>query len=639
MLSIIDYFEDKTSQFGNNPLIWEKRENIYESTSYNESLELIKTYAAGLMGIGFEKGDRVSLLSEGRRDWLIAELSILYAAGINVPLSTKLEESNDLVFRINHSDSKIIIVSAYQLPKIRNIINLLPGVEKVIILDEIEDLQTKEILWSDLYKSGVEFRKTDEDKLKNRRNEITPNDVANISYTSGTTADPKGIMLSHRNYTANVEQAFSFIDIPSHYRTLVVLPWDHAFAHTAALYAFMYRGASVAAVKSGRTPNETLKNFVNNMQEIQPHVLMSVPALAKNFRKNIEKGVRDKGKIAWLLFSLAIKHAFWYNGTGDNKGKGIKKLTKPIGNLFDKILFRKIRLKFGGNLKFFIGGGALLDIELQKFFYAIGIPMYQGYGLSEAAPIISANTPDFHKMGSSGKVVHNLELKICDENGREVNTGESGEIVVKGENVMLGYWKNKTATAETIKDEWLYTGDLGYVDNENYLYVKGRFKSLLISHDGEKYSPEGIEEAIIDHCPLIDQFMLYNNQSPYTIGLAVPNSDSISNLLKNHEFQSDEEKSAFILRAIQEEINQFKQGGKLDDMFPQRWLPTTVGVCPEPFTEVNKMLNSTMKMVRRVVETKLNKEINHLYTPEGKDMFSTRNRQNIMLYLTKPVSS
>ncbi|TCO08755.1 AMP-dependent synthetase/ligase [Natronoflexus pectinivorans] len=639
MLSIIDYFEDKASQFGNNPLIWEKRENIYESTSYNESLELIKTYAAGLMGIGFEKGDRVSLLSEGRRDWLIAELSILYAAGINVPLSTKLEESNDLVFRINHSDSKIIIVSAYQLPKIRNIINLLPAVEKVIILDEIENLQTKEILWSDLCKSGIEFRKTDENKLKNRRNEITPNDVANISYTSGTTADPKGIMLSHRNYTANVEQAFSFIDIPSHYRTLVVLPWDHAFAHTAALYAFMYRGASVAAVKSGRTPNETLKNFVNNMQEIQPHVLMSVPALAKNFRKNIEKGVRDKGKIAWLLFSLAIKHAFWYNGTGDNKGKGIKKLTKPIGNLFDKILFKKIRLKFGGNLKFFIGGGALLDIELQKFFYAIGIPMYQGYGLSEAAPIISANTPDFHKMGSSGKVVHNLELKICDENGREVNTGESGEIVVKGENVMLGYWKNKTATAETIKDEWLYTGDLGYVDNENYLYVKGRFKSLLISHDGEKYSPEGIEEAIIDHCPLIDQFMLYNNQSPYTIGLAVPNADNISNLLKNHEFQSDEERSAFILRAIQEEINQFKQGGKLDDMFPQRWLPTAVGVCPEPFTEANKMLNSTMKMVRRVVETKLNKEISHLYTPDGKDLFNARNRQNIMLYLIKPVSS
>jgi long-chain acyl-CoA synthetase len=632
MISIIDYFEDKAKKYPNNALIWEKLDGIYHPTSYHACLDLVRTYAAGLLSMGLKKGDRVSLLSEGRRDWLIAELAILYAGAINVPLSTKLEEANDLVFRINHSDSKLVIVSAYHVEKIRKILGKIPKLEKVIVFGSVDDIHSEEFLWQDIYKKGEELLKISPATLQERRSTIKPEDVANISYTSGTTADPKGIMLSHRNYTANVEQAFSFIDIPAHFRTLVVLPWDHAFAHTAALYAFMYRGASIAAVQAGKTANETLKNFANNILEVQPHVLMSVPALAKNFKKNIEKGVKAKGTIAWLLFKAAMAHAYWYNGTGNNKGQGLKKITQPLGRLFDKILFSNVRKGLGGNLKFFIGGGALLDIELQKFFYALGVPMYQGYGLSEAAPIISANTPAYHKMGSSGKVVQNLAIRICGEEGQDLPVGTSGEIVVKGENVMLGYWKNESATAETVKDGWLFTGDLGYLDQENYLYVLGRFKSLLISHDGEKYSPEGIEEAIIDHCSLIDQIILYNNQSPYTVALAVPAADKIKSLLKHHPQGNKEENAQFILNQIQQELAQFKKGGKLQDMFPQRWLPVSLALVPEPFTEGNKMLNSTMKIVRRVIEETYYNNIEFLFTPAGKDFMNEANRLNISKY-------
>jgi long-chain acyl-CoA synthetase len=443
-------------------------------------------------------------------------------------------------------------------------------------------------------------------------------------------------MLSHRNYTANVEQAFSFIDIPAHFRTLVVLPWDHAFAHTAALYAFMYKGASIASVESGRNQIETLKNFSNNILEIQPHVLMSVPAMAKNFRKNIEKGIAAKGKIASTLFKLAISYAFWYNGKGNDRGKAYKKLTLPLYKLFDNILFKAIRVRFGGNLQFFIGGGALLDIDLQKFFYALGTPMYQGYGLSEAAPIISANTPHHHKLGSSGPIVQNLELKICDDNGNELPAGTSGEIVVKGENVMLGYWKNEEATKETIKDSWLYTGDLGYIDQEGYLYVLGRFKSLLIGSDGEKYSPEGIEEAVIDHCPLIDQFVLHNNQNPYTVGLIVPNTERINQFVQMlDQSLSFEEKQNQVLREIKEQMAQFRKGGKLENMFPLRWLPSANIILPEPFTEANKLLNSTMKVVRRKVEEHFEEEINYLFTANGKEFVSPKNRKNLENYLTK----
>lgn len=631
MKSIIDYFEERVLHYGSNPLVWEKTNGNYQSYSYGDIYELVKVHAAGLIKLGINKGDKMALLSEGRKDWLVAELAILFTGAVNVPLSTKLEADNDLVFRIHHSESRFVIVSRYQLPKIRKVLKDLPLVEKVIVLDIIDEYQEKEISWLEVFSQGDKRLSENPSSLVERRSMVKPDDVANISYTSGTTADPKGIMLSHRNYTANVEQAFSFIDIPAHYKTLVVLPWDHAFAHTAALYAFMYKGASIAAVQTGSNPTETLKNFANNMLEIQPHVLMSVPALAKNFKKNIEKGVQSKGKIAWLLFRLAMAHAYWYNGTGNNRANGLKIFTKPLGILFDKILFKTIRSKFGGHLQFFIGGGALLDIELQKFFYALGIPMYQGYGLSEAAPIISANTPVYHKMGSSGKIVQNLELRICDENGHDLPAGQSGEIVVRGENVMLGYWRNESATKETIKNGWLFTGDLGYVDNENYLYVLGRFKSLLIGHDGEKYSPEGIEEAIIDHCQLIDQFMLHNNQSAYTVGLAVPNTEKVKQLIKSHPHETNV--SALVLNAIKDEIAQFKKGGKYEAMFPQRWLPTSIAILPEPFTEANRMLNSTMKMVRRAVESTYQEDINYLYTPEGKDIINERNIKNIEKYI------
>lgn len=629
MSSIVEYFKYRVRKYPNNPLIWEKEVDSYIPTSYKEVESLVEHYAAGLLTLGVEKGDRISLLSEGRKDWLLAELSILYVGAINVPLSVKLEEDNDLVFRINHSDSKIVIVSGIQIEKIRKIKNQLPALEKVIVLDDIDNLQEKEVLWSSVKNEGIKLLEQDVNVVKKVSSSVLSSDIANISYTSGTTADPKGIMLSHRNYTANVEQAFSYIDIPESYITLVVLPWDHAFAHTAALYAFMYRGASIASVKAGKTANETLRNFPVNMQEIKPHVLMSVPALAKNFRKNIEKGVQSKGKFAWFLFKMAISHAFWYNGTGDNKGKGLKILTYPIKKLFDNILFKNVRKAFGGNLQFFIGGGALLDIELQKFFYAIGIPMYQGYGLSEAAPIISANTPAYHKMGSSGKVVNDLQIKIVDNEGNDVETDVAGEIVVKGENVMLGYWKNPDATKDTIKDGWLFTGDLGYLDKEHYLYVLGRFKSLLIASDGEKYSPEGIEEAIVDNCTLIEQCMLYNNQSPYTTSVIVPDIEEIRKLINKKEFASDEEKIKFVLEEIQEQINQFKKGGKLESLFPQRWLPSSVIIAQEPFTELNKMLNSTMKMVRRVIEEFYKLEIEQSFSAENRNIDNEKNKEII----------
>jgi len=619
-------FENSVAKFPDNVLMWDKITSDYQPTTYKQMQPLIHQFACGLISLGFNKGDRAALIAEGRKEWVISELGILFSGGINVPISVKIDTLSDLKFRLAHSESKVAIVSKGQLQKIRAIKNDLPDLEKTIILDSVENPQPDELLLNDLLQRGDNFLQSNKKTFHDLWQSINDNDYANICYTSGTTADPKGIILTHRNYTANVEQSSALLPIPQYYTSLLILPWDHAFAHTAGIYTLMANGASMAAVQTGATGVETLKNIPVNIREIKPHFLLSVPTLAKNFRKNIEAGIREKGEKVEKLFNFAINTAYDYNKDGWNKGKGLSKIKKPLLFLFDKIIFAKIRENFGGRLRFFIGGGALLDIELQRFFYALGIPMFQGYGLTEAAPVISANVPAIHKLGSSGKIVKDLLVKICDENGKELPIGQKGEIVVKGENVMAGYWKNEKATQETIKDGWLYTGDMGYVDKDHFLYVLGRFKSLLIAGDGEKYSPEGIEETITDGSPYIEQMMLYNNQSPYTVALIYPNKEAVIRKVKNLGLDiksADGQKAA--LQLIQDTINDYKKGGKYEGLFPERWLPAAVAILGEGFTEQNKFLNSTLKMVRGKITDYYSNRIEFLFTAEAKSILNHQN--------------
>ena len=620
MKTIIELFETTVANYPDNVYLWEKKEGKYQGTTYKETRKIVLKLAAGLVSLGLKKGDRLGLISDGRNDWIISELGMIYAGGVNVPLSIRLHET-ELIFRLKHSGSKYIFVSGPHAGKIEEIRDDLPNLEKVVYIDGKENPGKNDVTYFDLMKKGEEYLKTHEKEVNSIWQSIQPNDLANISYTSGTTADPKGIMLSHLNYAANVVQSNTLMELQSDWRTLAILPWDHAFAHTACLYAFMFKGASIASVEQGRTPLETLKNIPKNIKEIKPTLLMSVPAFSKKFRQNIEGQIRKKGETLYKVFQFALKVAYIYNGLGYNRGKGWKFILKPLLWIFDKILFKKVREGFGGELKFFVGGGALLDIELQRFFYAIGIPVCQGYGLTEAAPVISSNALHAIKFGSSGKLVKYLDLKILNEDGNEMPLGEKGEIVVKGDNVMLGYWNNPTATAESIKNGWLHTGDMGYMDEDDFLYVLGRFKSLLIGNDGEKYSPEGIEEAIVEQSPFIQQLMLYNNQNPYTSAMVVPDIEAVNRELKKRDIEPGSgEGNRESLKILQGEINQYKKGGEYENMFTERWLPAAFVVLPETFNQENGLVNATMKMVRGKICEYFNIELDFLYTTEARNI-------------------
>ena len=629
--TIIDLFENSVKLYPNNTFLLEKTGKEFEPTTYAQVKEKVYALGAGLQALGVKKGDTMALLSEGRNMWVIGELSMFYAGAINVPLSIKLEESNDLLFRLEHAMVKYIMVSKQQLGKIRLIIDKLPLVEKVIVLDQIDTYQEKEIFVGEVSKMGEEFLKSHTmEEFLSVPQSIQNDDYATITYTSGTTADPKGVILTHRNYTSNVEQSLTLIDIDQTWRTLIILPLDHCFAHVVGFYIMMAQGATAATVQVGRTPMETLKNIPLNIKEVKPHFILSVPSLAKTFKKNIENGIKAKGPKVVKMFNQAVNIAQLYYGNGNAESKGWRIFLKPLVALYDKILFSKVRENFGGELKFFVGGGALLDKDLQKFYCAIGIPMFQGYGLSEATPVLSSNGPKRHRFGSSGVLVKPLEIKICDSDGNALPVGEKGEIVVKGENVMAGYWRNPEATAQTVKDGWLYTGDLGYMGKDGLLYVLGRFKSLLIASDGEKYSPEGIEEAVVEHSAFIDNIILYNNQSPYTTALIVPNKDKINAFLKEQGLSlKDEEGKKAAIKGIREQLAAFEKGGELETMFPHRWLPSTFAVLPEPFTEQNGMINSTMKVVRGKVEKAYADRLDHTYTPEGKNIYNELNIKSL----------
>jgi len=627
--TIIDLLNQSVEKFSEKTFLWEKTDSAFEPLTFAQTKERTYQLASGLLNLGVEKNDKLAILAEGCNNWIIGELAILHLGAVNVPLSIKLEETSDLLFRLKHSDCKFVIVSGTQLRKIRAIINDLPQIKAVIVFDYPEpQLEGKEISFNKVIADGANSLDKNREKIEKISAAVAPDDLANISYTSGTTADPKGIMLSHRNYTANVEQAMSLMQITNDDSNLIIIPLDHCFGHVAGFYSFMAFGANVATVQRGKTPAEMLKNIPKNIMEFRPTKMMSVPALAKNFKKNIESNIKAKGKFTEKLFNSALKTAYKFNREGFNKSKN--PFTKILLKIYDKILFSKVREAFGGRLDYFIGGGALLDIELQRFFYAIGIPMLQGYGLSEATPIISANSLERHKLGSSGFLVKNLELKICDSDGHELPLGEKGEIVVRGENVMLGYWKNEKATAETIKDGWLYTGDMGYMDKDGFLYVVGRFKSLLIASDGEKYSPEGIEESLCDGSPYIEQVVLYNNQSPYTSALIVPDKERLKNYVKKQGLSLEtKEGKISALKLIQSEIDAYKKGGIHAGEFPERWLPAAVAIISEPFTEQNGLVNSTMKIVRSKVEKRYENRLKALYEQGAKDICNEENLKNI----------
>lgn len=659
MNTVIELLREGAEKFGDKPYLGGKIGTEWKTFSFNEVDRFSSAFAAALLRRGFTQGNNIAIFSEGRPSWVIGEFGVLKAGCVSVPLSTKLLEE-EIVFRLEHSEAKALLVSEnnYQraveslkrinhkpaliiisprCPRLQTLINQYNTGGELLFYDDLlaegEELLEKSAGGADCGGAdcgGTNYR----EKLAEVAKSINSDDTVTISYTSGTTGNPKGIMLNHRNYLHNAENAMEVVHVEEGWKSLIMLPLDHSFTHTVGLYVFLFKGMCMYFTDAQGGSIAALRNLPQNLTEVNPDFLLTVPALSGNFMKKMLQGISEKGGIIRGLAGAGIKAGIARAGNGYNTPPLFTRLKNYVPwAIANALIFPKLRAIFGKNIQFCIGGGALLEIKQQEFFNAIGVPVYQGYGLTENAPIISANSAAKHKFGTSGVIIPNLDLRIMKDRDTECAAGESGEIVTRGGSVMKGYFKNPGATAETVIDGWLWSGDLGYIDNDGFLVVTGREKALLIAPDGEKYSPETIEEAIINSSRLVNQLMAYNEQCKFTSLLVTLNAAELKTLVKSHGLSADSPAGMDrIINLIRDDVLSFTKNPAYAGIPPQ-WRPASFAIIPGAFDENNGLVNSTMKLVRHKVRDYYHSRIEELYSTQSADPLIAGNREALKTIL------
>jgi long-chain acyl-CoA synthetase len=607
--------------------------------SFRQVAEEARRVAGCLLATGLARGDRVTLLAEGRNSWTAAEFGIFLAGGISVPISVKIREKSEISFRMRHSASRFAITSEKYAQKMAELAPELPDLEGIFVMDPVA-AAAKVVPWPDVMKRGQAFADAHPEVLAAIEETAEEGDPVTLTYTSGTIAEPKGILLTHLNYWVNVEQADAMFPLVPPMAMLLILPWDHSFGHTAGLFLFLRKASLIAAVEPAATEIGTIRNIPKNMKEIGPTYLLVVPALVENFRRTIATQARQKGMIGSAMFSATIALGTRVNGDAFRKRRDpLSLLAWPPYLLLRRAVSGKIRRSLGGRLVFMVSGGSACSTEHVRWFTALGIPLYQGYGLSETSPIISSNSnlAGNFKIGSSGRPFPWARVSILAEDGTPLPAGQTGEICVSGECVMRGYWRSEAATREAMDGGLFHTGDLGYVDGDGFLFVVGRIKSLLVGSNGEKYSPEALEQHISDTVPFVSQVVLYNQQNPFTVALVVPAMGPVADFMRARGLTgaTDGELDQ-VLEALRRDLLRYRSDPALKSLFVADWTPKTYALLPEAFSESNGTMNAGMKIVRRAIVSRYRNRIEKLYGEE-EDPLNPANRTVLRSLLERAV--
>jgi len=642
--TVLWMLEEAAERWGDAPYASRKTDTGWVSVSFREARERARELAAWLISTGARKGDAIAVLAEGSPEWILGELGLLMAGCVSVPLSIKLLEE-EIPFRLNHSMATSILTTKNQLKKVLGSFRAVDNKAiRVVYLDNdpdwARDLAREHGISPDRVIGFDEAREAGRASLASvaaaldsRTAAVEEDDTATICYTSGTTGNPKGIMLTHLNYWTNCHDGVKAVPLEPGWRSLIILPVDHSFAHTAGLYTALVCCVNLSFVDSRGGAIGTLRNIPVNLLETRPHFLFTVPSLSGNLMKKIIAGVEEKGGLIEKLFTAGIRAGVARNGNGFNRPSlGTRARAFLTHRIAKTLIFDRIRrMVFGDSIQFCIGGGALLDVKQQEFFAAFGVPIYQGYGLTEAAPIISTNTPKKHKFGTSGVLFQSIECRLLRPDGSPVATGETGEIVIRGGNVMKGYFRNPEASAAALRDGWLYTGDLAYMDADGFLVVVGREKALLIAEDGEKYSPEEIEEAMATSTDVADQIMAWCDHRKYTIALVTLDTAKVERLMKSRAITCAEA----LLPALKEELYRFRKDPRAKKV-QATWIPAVCQIVPEAFSEKNGTVNSTLKMVRHRIAEVHADLIEYSYSPQGSTFENARNLEALRTLFKVP---
>jgi len=593
--TIPELFRYITLDFGSKqtkPVLKYKIDNNYVDYSYKQLYDETESLALGLISLGVKRFDKVAIIGENRPEWVFSDMAILGLGAIDVPLYPILT-SESIEYILNNSDSVGIIVSTqFQLNKILKIKDKCRKLKFIIIMNDAEINDKDVYTFKQVQQKGKIYKNENPNLFEQSLSIANEEDLCTIIYTSGTTGEPKGVMLTHKNIISNVYGAHEIFDFNETDVFLSFLPLCHIFERMAGYYTALSGGCTIAYA-------EGIEKIAQNMVEIKPTIMTAVPRLFERMYSRIKKNVESQPEKKQKIFNWAIEVGKLYaEKKRANEIIPISLLLKH--KLADTLVFKKLRERTGGRIRFIVSGGAALSRELGLFFEAVGLLIIEGYGLTESSPVIAANRVNDYKYGTVGKPLPGVEIKIA----------KDGEILASGPNIMKGYYNNKKETDETIKDGWLHTGDIGVFDAEGFLIITDRKKHLFKTSTGKYIAPTPIENMFLAS-KYIDQFVLIGDRRMFITALIVPDFEALKEYADANRISYKNEKELTDMKQIYELLE--KELAVFQKKLAAYEKVRKFTILDKPFSIETGEITPSLKVKRKVIEERYSDLIEEMY--------------------------
>jgi long-chain acyl-CoA synthetase len=572
-----------------------KRDDSFHSLSYTQFYQRVLMLARGLLKIGIKPGDRVAIFSENRLGWAISDFGIQSVRAVTVPIYAT-NTGDQAAYVINHSGARVVFVSTrMQYEKLLAVRDQIPGIEMVVSYERfLGDLSFPVYTQYQLSEVSYPLKEEEKQQVEDLIDAITPDDLITIIYTSGTTGKPKGVMLTQENVLFDAIAGSKKLAPSDRIETfLSFLPLSHVLERTGGYYAALIHGHTIAFA-------ENVQKVMENMVEIKPTVMVSVPRLFEKIYSRVHENVRLMSPLMRALFNKAVEVGRRYV----NLKYVQKKPTGLVGlqyRFFDRLIFSRVRARFGGRLQYFICGGAPLDKTINEFMWIIGLPVYAGYGLTETSPAVCLTSYDEVRFDSVGKAFEETELKLA----------EDGELMIRGPQVMKGYYKDQKATDETFENGWLMTGDIAKIDEEGFVYIVDRKKEIIITSGGKNIAPQPLENELrLDK--FISQAMVFGDRKPYLVAVLTPNVERLLDLGRDEKLNYIDMEDLVHNKRIQEIYSE--RLAELNKMLPPYETIKRFVLLPRDFSVEGGELTPTLKLKRRRIYDMYQDKIEELYT-------------------------
>lgn len=487
-------------------------ESGWESIPADRALADVESLALGLRQLGIARGERVAILAENRYEWVVADLAIVGQGAVTVPVYATLTPDQCRAILADSGARAVIVSNAEQLAKVRSVRAALPELRAVVVMEPVPDPGPSETSWAEVSGRGAAARQADPAAFRALADAVQPADLATIIYTSGTTGEPKGAMLSHGNISTNAEAGLKVLDMGPSDTSLSFLPFSHIFERMAGVYTMMSAGVTIAFARS-------MDTVAADAVEVRPTLITAVPRFYEKVRTRVLENARTQPMLRQAIF-------YWAIGEGRRRARAHlawRPYFSPLAPLADHLVGAKVRERMGGRLRMGMSGGAALHPMVLEFFFAVGIPIVEGYGLTETSPVICLTPLGRERAGAVGPPLPGVEVRIAGD----------GEILTRGPHVMMGYWHNQAATDASIRDGWLHTGDIGHLDPDGYLHITDRLKDILVTAGGKNVAPQPIE-AKLKASKWIVEAVLIGEKRPYITVLLVPNLERLEGLARRN---------------------------------------------------------------------------------------------------------